>query len=63
MNDDWNFLISKMKNEGFDYCFTKYSDWKEIKDPEFHKLLKKYKKAKINLENYIEEKHESSLIR
>jgi predicted deacetylase len=47
-------LLYKMDAEGFDYCFHGYSNWKEIKDKEFHKLREAYVKAKTDLENYIQ---------
>ena len=46
-------LQYKMENEGFDYCFREYSDFKEIKDKEFHKLRKKYCKIADELEDYV----------
>lgn len=53
--EEQHLLLHKAEYEGFDYCFTDYSDWKEIKDEKFQKLLKTYKEAKINLQNYIEQ--------
>lgn len=41
MREDYNFNYVKccINNEGFDYCFNHYSDFKdEINDEEFHKL-------------------------
>lgn len=38
--------------EGFDYCFDGYSNFREIKDEKFHELRKAYLNAKKNLENY-----------
>lgn len=46
-------LKSKMENEGFHYCFTHYSDWKEVEDDKFQKLKEAYQKAAKELENYI----------
>ena len=46
-------LLYKMDAEGFDYCFRNYSNWKEIKDTEFHKLRKAYMEAANALEEYI----------
>lgn len=42
-----------MDAEGFDYCFRGYSDWKEIKDKEFHQLRKAYVEVAQALEEYI----------
>ena len=52
--EDYNFLISKMENEGFDYCFKSYSDWKEISDIKFHILRNKYLESMQNLKDYIQ---------
>ena len=40
-------------NEGFDYAFRNYSDFKEVKDEEFHKLRKAYVDAADALAEYI----------
>jgi hypothetical protein len=40
-------------NEGFDYCFIHYSNFENIKDDEFHKLIKEYKKAHAALAKYL----------
>ena len=53
-----DFLLSKMNSEGFDYCFTSYSDWKEIESKSFHQLRRKYIKAKAGLEKYINKLNE-----
>lgn len=51
---DFNYVKSCMKNEGFDYCFTEYSDFKEeINDEEFHKLRTIYLKSRRDLKNYV----------
>lgn len=48
------FVTSSIKNEGFDYCFESWSDFKkEVKDDIFHILREEYLRAKKNLENYI----------
>lgn len=44
---------SRAEQEGFDYCFTGYSDFPEIKDAEFHKLRKAYVDACEALKKYI----------
>ena len=54
--EDWEYLKYRMKNEGFHYCFVHYSDFKEVKDEEFHKLRIGYLAAAKSLENYINEK-------
>jgi len=49
----------RMNEEGFDYCFDKYSDWSEIKDEKFQKLKEQYLKSKKELEQYIIDKYNS----
>ena len=39
--------------EGFDYCFTKYSEYQEIKDPKFHELRQTYLEAREELASYV----------
>jgi hypothetical protein len=34
--DDLTYLNTKMRDEGFDYCFRHYSSIEEIKDVKFH---------------------------
>lgn len=54
--EEKSILLSKIENEGPEYCFLSYSDWEEIKDPEFHKLRDKYIMAANDLEDYINER-------
>ena len=42
-----------VENEGFDYAFRNYSDFKEVKDNEFHKLRRAYVEAADALSEYI----------
>lgn len=42
-----------VENEGFDYAFRHYSDFREVKDEEFHKLRKAYVDAAQALEDYL----------
>ena len=53
-------LKHKIESEGFDYCFSDYSEWDEIEDPEFHTLRQAYIEAKNALEERIDnlEEHE-----
>jgi hypothetical protein len=44
---------NRAQQEGFDYCFTGYSDFPEITDVEFHKLRKAYVAAAEALQEYI----------
>ncbi len=46
-------LFEAIEGEGFNYAFSHYSDWKEIKDKEFHILRKAYLKAEKSLNKYI----------
>lgn len=60
--DIWNVLVSKMHDEGFDYCFVDYSSWEEVKDETFHILRQAYIKAAYELERYIYNKKIDNLI-
>lgn len=40
-------------NEGFDYAFQNYSDYRDIEDEEFHRLRLAYLAARKALEDYI----------
>ena len=51
--EDITYLYQKMKEEGFDYCFRKYSTFEEIDDPEFHKLREAYCNEADKLESYV----------
>lgn len=43
----------KIENEGFDYAFRHYSEFKEVNDPKFHKLRLAYVEAANDLDDYI----------
>lgn len=45
-------LIDTINCEGFDYCFTHYSSWQEIKDKKFHELRLAYVEAREKLIEY-----------
>lgn len=51
-------LQSAIDQEGFDYCFTSYSSWEEIKDKEFQQLIAHYVDAQDKLEKYIKSQYE-----
>lgn len=53
---DFTYLLARMNQEGFDYCFRKYSSFKEFTDPNFHKLRLEYIEAANRLEEYINNK-------
>jgi hypothetical protein len=40
--EDFERVSCRIKDEGFHYCFTGYSNWSEIKDEEFHRLRRNY---------------------
>lgn len=46
----------KIKGEGIHYCFDGYSNWEEIKDPEFHRLRLNYLEAVEAITNYVTKK-------
>lgn len=49
---------ARIDNEGFDYCFRHYSDFKGVDDPVFHRLRLAYIAAANALEEYVEENAE-----
>ena len=53
MENNLNYVKSCMDNEGFDYCFRHYSNFKEVNDDEFQNLRKTYVDAAEALEKYI----------
>lgn len=59
--EKFEFLISKMRVEGFHYCFKHYSKFEEIDDDKFHELRENYLKSADELKNYIETRLEDLL--
>lgn len=55
-SDHWGNIASAVAEEGFASAFTDYSNWDEVEDMEFHKLLKAFQKAKKKLERYLNTK-------
>jgi hypothetical protein len=51
--EQWENVRYRMKNEGFHYCFTSYSSFKEIEDSKFHELRLAYLKSAKDLEEYV----------
>jgi hypothetical protein len=51
--EDMEYIKRKISNEGFEYSFVNYSDFKEVEDEEFHKLRTKFLKAREELLNYV----------
>jgi hypothetical protein len=47
------YVRDHAEQEGFDYCFTGYSDFLDIKDEEFHKLRVAYVAAAEKLKEYL----------
>ena len=43
--EEVEMLQDKIDWEGFDYCFTGYSNWNEIQSTKFHNLLSDWKDA------------------
>ena len=58
--ENWESIFYRMDDEGFHYCFHGYSDWKEIKDDELHRLIGEYTKSAKNLKEYINSKYNES---
>ena len=54
--ENWTFLHTKMRDEGFHYCFKDYSSFEEIEDEKFHELRKKYLEIAEELESYVKDK-------
>ncbi len=46
-------INSAVENEGFWYCFTDYSAWKDIEDEELHRRIDKMIEAADELKAYI----------
>lgn len=47
------YVQETVECEGFDYAFVDYSDFKEIKDEEFHNLRMAYVEAAEALREYL----------
>ena len=50
---DIDYVRSKIDNEGFDYTFEGYSEFKDIKDDEFHQLRESYLAVRKALADYL----------
>ncbi len=50
---DLDYIRDIVEIEGFHYCFTAYSDFKEINDPDFHRLREAFIKANNDLCEYL----------
>lgn len=51
--DLWESVQYEMNEEGIEYCFRQQSDWKEIKDEEFHRKREKLLAIMDEMEEYI----------
>jgi hypothetical protein len=45
-----------MDAEGFHYCFKHYASFEEIKDENFHKLIKEYLEISDKIKEYVNQK-------
>jgi RecG-like helicase len=54
--EKWEKVSYRMNAEGFQYCFKHYSSFKEIKDENFHKLIKEYLEISDKIEEYVNQK-------
>lgn len=50
---DAKYVIDCIENEGFDYAFVSYSEFKEVKDEEFHKLREAFLDAREALAEFL----------
>ena len=51
---EFKYVLDTIENEGFDYTFTGYTDFKkEVKDTEFHNLRRAYLSARNDLSAYV----------
>ena len=51
--ENWESVQYRINEEGFEYCFKGYSDWKEIKDENFHELRLGFLKSMEDISEYI----------
>ena len=56
----WKYVLYRMDDEGFHYCFIHFSNWEEIKDEKFHQLRNQYIKSAEELKKYIQSKNETT---
>ncbi len=50
---DLDYVRDTVENEGFDYAFDGYSDFREVEDEEFHRLRKEFLNARKALREYL----------
>ena len=56
--DNFRSVQYRMRNEGIDYCFEKYSSFDEIEDEEFHKLRNEFLDSMNKIRSYVDDKIE-----
>ena len=56
--DNFRSVQYRMRNEGIDYCFEKYSSFEEIEDEEFHKLKNEFLDSMKKIRSYVDDKVE-----
>jgi archaellum component FlaC len=56
--DNFRSVQYRMRNEGIDYCFEKYSSFEEIEDEEFHKLRNEFLDSMKKIRSYVDDKVE-----
>lgn len=59
--DKWNAVQYHMDQEGIDYCFELYSNFKEIEDEKFHELRLRFIQSMCDLRDYVNEKCDEDL--
>jgi len=52
-NNNLTRVLNCIDNEGFDYCFDEYSDFKYVTDAHFHNLREAYLDSKDELYMYV----------
>ena len=52
-------FVFKLDVEGFHYCLTEYSDWKELADidPELYQMIQDYGKLSGKIEKHLKDKY------
>ena len=60
-SDKWNAVQYHMDNDGIDYCFEFYSNFKEIEDERFHELRLRFIQSMCDLRDYVNEKCDEEL--
>jgi hypothetical protein len=54
--DNWKSVQYRINDEGMEYCFRSYSEFREIEDNEFHLKRKNLINLMKEMENYVTEK-------